>query len=123
MKSLYERLGSTDGIRQIVETVAESHLKNPKISARFMPLTKDPAKLETALRHLTDFMVTGSGGPPTYTGRSMEEAHFGMNISDDEYMSAIDDIMGALVTHGKDETVQKDVLFILYQLRSPIVRQ
>ena len=123
MQSLYERLGSADGIRKIVDTVAEYHLNNPKISARFVPLTKDPAILENALQHLTNFMVAGSGGPPAYTGRSMEEAHFGMNISDDEYMSAIDDIMGALVTHGKGETVQKDVLFILYQLRSTIVRQ
>jgi hemoglobin len=53
----------------------------------------------------------------------MEEAHAGMNVSDEEYMAAIDDVMGALVKHGKDETTQKDVLYILYQIRPTIVRK
>jgi hemoglobin len=123
MTSLYERLGGTAGIRAIVESVAGAHLENPRISQRFFPLTQDPAKLETALTHLSNFMEAGSGGPAKYTGRDMPAAHFGMNISDEEYMAAMDDIMNALAKHGRDEATQKDVLYLLYQLRPSIVRK
>lgn len=123
MTSLYERLGRTSGIRAIVDTVATSHLENEVIAPRFLPLTRDPEKLEQALAYLAQFVEAGAGGPTPYEGRSMEEAHDGMNISDGEYMAAIDDIMKALATHGRDEATQKDVLFILYQLRPTIVRR
>jgi hemoglobin len=123
MNTLYERLGGTAGIRELVDSIAGAHLENSRIAARFLPLTKDPAKLEATLGHLRTFMEAGSGGPAEYAGRSMEEAHAGMNVSDEEYMAAIDDVMGALVKHGKDETTQKDVLYILYQIRPTIVRK
>ena len=120
--SLYERLGRTEGIRALVDTVAAAHLANPVIAKRFMPLAEDPARLKVALRHLADFMEAGAGGPTPYTGKSMIDAHRGMNISGEEYLAAMDDIMGALVKHGIDEGTQKDALAMLYALKPTVVR-
>jgi hemoglobin len=120
--TLYERLGRTDGIHALVNTVATAHLANPAIAKRFEPLTQDPDRLATALRHLATFLEAGAGGPAKYEGRSMLEAHRGMNISGEEYLAAIDDIMGALSAHRIDEATKKDVLFMLYELKPTIVR-
>jgi hemoglobin len=120
-KSLYERLGGSDGIRALVDTVATSHLANPVIAKRFLPVAQDPARLEIALGHLRTFLESGAGGPAQYTGRSMPDAHRGMNISGEEYLAAMDDIMGALGKHAIDVPTQKDVLMMLYQLKPTIV--
>lgn len=117
---LYERLGNESGIRALVEDIVEAHMENPAIKARFLPYKSDPEHLEEIKQHLCDFLAAGSGGPDQYEGRSMPDAHRGMNISDGEYMAAIDDIMGVLDDHAIDEQTQKDVLAIAYSLKSEI---
>ena len=67
------------------------------------------ARLEQALAYLAQFIEAGSGGPAQYEGRTMEEAHYGMNISVEEYMAAIQDVMNALSSHGKDDETKRDV--------------
>jgi hemoglobin len=119
---MYERLGRTEGIRSLVDTIAGAHLANPTIAKRFEPLAQDPARLEVALQHLANFLESAAGGPAQYTGKSMIDAHRGMNISGEEYLAAMDDIMGALVKHGIDEGTQKDALAMLYALKPTVVR-
>ena len=72
-------------------------------------------------KHLCNFLAAGSGGTEQYTGRSMPDAHRGMNIGAGEYMAAIDDIMAALQKHGIDEQSQKDVLAIAFALKGQII--
>lgn len=119
--SLFERLGGSEKIAQLVDDIAAAHVENPKISARFMPLTEDPEHFAEVKQHLSYFLEMGSGGPQRYSGRSMPDAHKGMNISDEEYWSAVDDIMATLEKHGIEESARKDVLFISYALRPEIV--
>ncbi len=118
--SLYERLGATEGIRRLVESIVERHLKNPTIQKRYEPTAADPERLKTVSQHLCDFLEAGSGGPASYSGKSMIDAHTGMNISGEEYMAVLDDIMGALKEQNIDENTQKDVLFIAYSLKPEI---
>lgn len=120
-RSLYERLGSAKGIRAIVEDIVEAHMTNPTIKSRFLPSKDDPAHLEQVKTHLCNFLGAGSGGPEQYGGRSMPDAHRGMNVSEAEYMAAVDDILAALGKHGIDEQSQKDVLAIAYSLKSQIM--
>ena len=120
--TLYDRLGGADGIAALVEDILTAHMENPAIRARFLPYQDDPEYLATLKQHLCDFMALGSGGPAEYKGRGMAEAHRGMNISDEEYMAAMDDIMAVLARHEIDETSQKDVLAIVYSLKGQIAR-
>lgn len=117
-KLLYERLGSADGISRIVDDVIAAHLVNPVVGPRFQSV----ADLEHAKQMAREFFAAGSGGPEAYTGRDMRTAHRGMNISEQEYLAVMDDIMGVLAKHGIDEATQKDVLAILYSLKGEIIR-
>ena len=121
-KSLFERLGGSSGIERIVDEVANRHLENPVICARFRPYLEPPEKLQQLKVHLARFLELGSGGPPRYTGRDMKTAHRGMNISPEEYMAAVDDIVAALVQVGIDEQSRKDVLAIAWSLKGEIMR-
>jgi len=119
--TLFERLGGTSGITGIVDDAVEAHLKNPAISARFLPYMDQPERLAVIRQHTIDFFSAGAGGPVVYTGRDMPEAHTGMNISREEYMHVVDDIMMVLGRHGIDEDTKKDVLAILWSLKDMII--
>jgi hemoglobin len=119
--SLFERLGRSSGIERIVDEVANRHLANPLIAARFRPFLEQPEKLQALKEHLARFLEMGSGGPQRYAGRDMMSAHKGMNISPTEYMAATDDILEALVHVGMDEQTRKDILAILWSLKGEII--
>lgn len=120
-KSLYERLGGAKGIAGLVDDIIEAHMKNPAISARFVPYRQDPDRLAEVKGHLRNFLGAGSGGPEQYNGRSMPDAHRGMNINAGEYLAAVDDIMNTLAKHDIDEETRKDVLAIAYTLKGEIL--
>lgn len=119
--TLYQRLGGSDGIDAIVDDIVAAHMENPLISARFRPYAEDPDRLSQIKEHLRTFLAAGSGGPAQYAGRSMPDAHRGMNISVAEYMAAVDDIMDVLERNGVGESARKDVLAITYELKEEIV--
>jgi len=116
--SLYERLGGAQGISALVDDVVANHLANPIVGTRFQNV-RDLANLK---RLAIEFFSAGSGGPESYSGRDMRAAHRGMNISEQEYLAVIDDIMGALDKHRIDEGTKKDVLAIVYSLKGEIIR-
>ena len=121
-KSLYERLGRAEGIRKLVDGVVEAHMNNDVIKARFIPYRTQPERLEVIKQHTVQFFSAGSGGPQEYGGRSMPDAHRGMNINEAEYMAAVDDILATLKSHAIDDDTQKDVLAIAYSLKGEILR-
>ena len=119
--SLYQRLGAADGIAALVDDIVVAHMGNPTIKARFRPVADNPERLRVIKQHTCAFLAAGSGGPANYAGRSMPDAHRGMNISEAEYMAAVDDILGVLRQHGIDEQTQRDVLAIAYSLKGDIM--
>jgi hemoglobin len=122
-KTLFERLGGTEGITMIVDDAVETHMNNPAVSARFLPYKEQPEHLAIVKQHTVDFFSAGSGGPAIYSGRDMTTTHKGMNISPGEYMNVVDDIFVALDKHGINDETKKDVLSILWSLKTMIISQ
>ena len=116
--SLYQRLGGADGIARLVDDLIAAHLINPLVKTRFENI-KD---LEHAKAMARQFFSAGSGGSETYTGKDMLTAHKGMNISEQEYLAVMDDIVGAMEKNGLSEDTKTDVIAILYSLKGDIIR-
>jgi len=116
--TLYERLGSAAGIAALVDDVMAAHLINPIVKTRFENV-KDPDRAKKMAR---EFFCAGAGGPETYTGKDMLTAHRGMNISEQEYLAVMDDIVGAMEKHALGEDTKRDVISILYSLKGQIIR-
>ena len=115
-QSLYDRLGGTDGIKQIANDVVDCHLRNPAIATRFE--NADPDKLKNLA---ATFFITGTGGPNVYEGRDMLTTHKHMNISHQEFMAVCDDALEALHVNGLGQREQEEVLFVFYSMRNEIV--
>ncbi len=121
--TLFERLGGTQGISLIVDDAVEAHMSNPAVNARFLPLKEQPERLAIIKQHTIEFFTAGSGGPSNYSGKDMVATHKGMNISPGEYMHVIDDIFMALDKNSINDDTKKDVLAILWSLKSMIISQ
>jgi hemoglobin len=115
-KSLYERLGGTEGITKIASDLTDIHMENPNISARYTNSDPDVVKKTVAT-----FFIAGTGGPNHYVGQDMVAAHKGMNISNDEFVAVLDDAMLALDKNGIGQREKEEVLSILYGMKSDIV--
>jgi hemoglobin len=116
--TLYQRLGEAEGIARLVDDIIDAHLANPLVKTRFEKIT-DMAHIKKLSR---EFLAMGSGGPQAYSGKGMLAAHKGMNVSEQEFLEVIDDIVGVLNKNGIDEDSKKDVLAILYSLKGQIIR-
>ena len=117
--SLFDRLGGEEGIRRLVTDIVDNHYRNPLIRTRFEQI-KDRAAVE---RHSVEFLCTGSGGPQAYTGRDLLSVHKGMNISEQELIAAIDDIVAAMSKNQLEQSVQNEVVAILYSLKGEVLRR
>lgn len=116
--SLYERLGGEERIKQLATDILDNHYRNPLIRSRFEKVS-DRAALE---RHSVEFLCAGSGGPQTYTGKDLMSAHKGMNVSEQELIAAVDDIVAAMTKNGYDQAEKNEVVAILYSLKGDVVR-
>jgi hemoglobin len=93
-QSLYQRLGGAERIAAIIENAIDRHAVNPALAPRFRG--KDLIKLKELG---TQFFCAGAGGPQRYEGRDLRTAHAGMNVSEQEFLATVDDIVAALSDH------------------------
>jgi len=116
--TLYERLGSHDGIARITRELIKNHLSNPLVKTRYENI-KD---LERVEQRVVEFFCAGAGGPEPYSGQDMLATHRGMNVSEQEFITVIDDAMDALEKCGVEPTTRTEVLAILWSLKGEVIR-
>ena len=115
--ALYERLGGEARIAAVIDDAVDRHAVNPLIAPRFRG--KDLPQLK---KLATQFFCMGAGGPHRYEGRDMRAAHAGMNISEQELIGAIDDIVAAMQAQGVGAAEVNEVVGILYSLKGEVMR-
>ena len=115
--SLYERLGGGEQLRGAIAEIVDAHLANSLIHTRFEPF--DPATMkEMAFR----FFAQATGGPEEYAGRGLRATHRGMNVSEQEFVAATDDVLGVLRKHGVPEREQQEVLAAFWAMKDDVLR-
>lgn len=119
--TLFQRLGGSPGIKRLVDEMVALHMDNPVVGVRFR-VVAPPERVDEIKRHSCAFLEMGSGGPARYAGRSMQEAHRGMNVSEAEYMAVVDDLLGAARKCGLGEDVQGELLAMAWSLKDDIIR-
>ena len=93
-----------------------------KPETRYLPMKDDPERMERVKKYTRQFLGAGTGGPETYEGLDMPAAHRVMNISEAEFLYAIDDILASLDKNDIDAQSRNEVLAIAYSIKDQIVR-
>jgi len=114
---LYERLGGESKIQMIAADIFDLHRANDAVKVRYADSDR-----EKVVQLVKEFICAGTGGPQAYTGKSMLDAHRGMNINEQEYLAVLDDIMAALAKNGVGEQETSEFLRIAYSLKDEILR-
>ena len=122
-KSIYEKLGGAEGISAAVDQIVDKHLENESIQHYFLVLKENPEHFEQFKQHVKDFLGAGTGGGTEYKGRDMVGAHKGLNISEAEFLSAIDDILFVLDDNKVDRVSRNELLAVLYSMKGAVIKQ
>ena len=115
---LYRALGGQAGIARVVDaSLAEIH---GDLRINFLFEKTDLADLR---RLIIEQLCAATGGPCTYTGRSMEEAHSGLNLTDADFDAFVDDLVRAMNSLKVPAELQKQLLDLLGPMRPEVVGQ
>lgn len=121
--SLYERLGGIAAISAVVDQFLANVVGDNVINARFAPTVADPFRTQLLRNNLIDQICAGAGGPCQYKGKTMLEAHTGMQITEAEFNALVGDLVAALNQFNVPQTEKDELLAILGPMKSDIVGQ
>jgi hemoglobin len=113
---LYERLGGIESITAVVEDFRDRVAKDDRINQKFAR-----TDLGRLTRMLIDQVCQAAGGPCSYTGRSMKEAHAGMGVTNGEFDALVGDLVSTLNQFKVGKTEQGELLGLLGPLKPDIV--
>jgi hemoglobin len=114
--SLYERLGGMDSITAVVDDFRDRVAGDARINQKFAR-----TDLGRLTKMLIDQVCEATGGPCTYTGRSMKEAHSGMKVTTGEFSALVDDLVATLNHFKVGKIEQDELLGVLGPLKPEIV--
>ena len=121
-KSLYDRLGGLKGITVVVDDFIDRLVtndtlnSNPEIDAG--RLRSPPPYLKF---QVSQMVCEATGGPCTYTGKGMKEAHAQMNITEAEWGVMAGEFQKSLDKFAVPATEQKELFGIVETTKADIV--
>lgn len=115
-QSLYDRLGGKDAITAVINDFVGNVAADSRINARFA---------KTDIPHFKQMLVEqvcqATGGPCTYTGKSMKDAHKGMKINEADFNALVEDLTKSLDTHSVPAAEKNELLNALAGMKGDIV--
>ena len=115
-RSLYDRLGGKPAITAVVDTFVARVAADARINKKFAHSNIPRVKSE-----LVDQICAQTGGPCTYTGRTMKEAHRGMKVTEGEFNALGDDLVAALNVFKVPKKEEDELMGALASMKGDIV--
>ncbi|MFN2399011.1 MAG: group 1 truncated hemoglobin [Gemmatimonadaceae bacterium] len=115
-KSLYDRLGGKTAITAVVDTFVARVAADSRINKKFA--RSDIPRVKSML---VDQICMQTGGPCTYSGRSMKEAHRDMKVTEGEFNALVEDLVAALNHFNVPQKEQDELLAALGSMKGDIV--
>jgi hemoglobin len=117
-RTLYDRLGGREAIVMVVDSFVARVAADGRINKKFA--RSDIPRVKTML---VDQICNATGGPCTYTGRSMKEAHRNMGVTDGEFDALVEDLVATLNQFNVAKADQDALLNTLGSMKADIVER
>ena len=115
-KSLYDRLGGADAINALTESWVARVGGDDRANGKFVR-----TDIERLMKEVVDQLCEATGGPCTYTGRSMLETHAGMKVTAGEFDVVMRHLDGALDELNVPKAEHDEVVGLIMPMRGDIV--
>ena len=116
--ALYHELGEMEGITKVVDLFFQRINNDARINTLFLKVDHNDLR-----RLVIEQFCAASGGPCRYTGRTMEESHSGLNLTNKDFDAFVGDLVEAMDQAKLAKPTQKKLLAILGPMRPQIVGQ
>ena len=112
---LYDQLGGKPGITKIIDGMMMHILEDHRIKAVFANANIPHLKMM-----LVEQVCADTGGPCTYTGENMREAHKGMNINSAQFNALVEDLQKSFVDNNVPIGAGNKLLAILAPMKKDV---
>lgn len=121
--SLYTRLGGDAAITAVTDQFIANVLADPTLADNFVAAgtASNTAQYNLFRERLIDQLCDATGGPYTYLGKNMFDAHDGMFITDAEFSALVGALVAALDQFEVPTKEKNELLAILAPMQSDIV--
>jgi hemoglobin len=116
MASLYERLGGLEAITAVIDSFVARCAGDDRINRKF-----ERTDIPRLKKMLVDQVCEATGGPCSYSGRSMRETHDGMGVTAGEFDALVEDLVATLDEFNVPKAEQDELLALLGPMRDEIV--
>jgi len=89
--TLFDRVGGEEGVKNLVRSFYDRVLKDPELAPFF-----EDASIERLYRMQSEFFAVALGGPVTYSGLSVHQAHFGLGIEKTHFCLFVNHLIDTL---------------------------
>src|SRR3954454_11871102 len=120
--SLYDRLGGVYNIATVVDDLIDRVMTDARLNAN--PRVDEAHHRVSAAGFkyfVTEQVCSASGGPQTYSGRSMGDAHRHLMITDEEWQAFMDDLRQTFAKFDVPQPEQRELVAIVESTKEAIV--
>ena len=115
-QTLFDELGGLEGLERITSALIDRLYADPRIAFLF-----EDTQREDLQQRIVEQFCEKTGGPCTYTGRSMVDAHSGLEIRHNEFDAFVEDFILGMEDAGVPYTLQNRMLAIFAPMREDVV--
>jgi len=120
--SLYDRLGGVYNIAPVVDNLIDHVMIDPRLNAN--PRVDEAHHRVSAAGFkyfVTEMLCEAAGGPQRYSGRPMGDSHRHLMITEEEWLTFMDDLQQTLDKFGVPQPEQNEIKAIVESTHEAIV--
>lgn len=120
--TLYERLGGVYSIAAVIDDFIDRIMDDARLNANPSVNEAHHRVSRAGFKYLvTEQVCHAAGGPQRYTGRSMYDSHFHLNITESEWQAFLEDLRQTLDKFQVPAAERNEIFAIVDSTKKDIV--
>jgi len=117
--SLYDCIGGSEAIGKIFDEVGGRMAADPELAKFFQGQSQEA--LMAQRQRAIEFLCHETGGPCTYSGRPLKEAHASLNITESQWKAFLKHLTATLDNQKIGEKEKNEFLAVVKRFKSDVV--
>jgi hemoglobin len=114
--SIYEKLGGREAVREAVDIFYVKVMLDKRVNGFFKNVNLPKQRAKQMM-----FMVMAFGGPSEYTGRSLYDAHHGLNLTEEHFTAIAECFTATMQEMGVQQQLVDEGLAVLAGVKDQVI--